>query len=1130
MFGEERRAAPRVFCDVFSTVRHGCFPTRKNAEEVEFGRRNGSELCSGQFSFPSTHNVPWIADGSSTSSRAEHSATMRSAEFRHTFASALSQSTSFPVFMANKKCPVASRLNAEGAESQKQNKDTKKSESSKPRDGPVSEPNRFWPNFSLATRGRQHSISGAGSAAASVSSPGGLDRVFSAPVGPRNRNQGLQASVCWKTPSFQRGYSICGKRGFGSGAGGRDILPHGEGSYKTSSSGGNSDGFLLTLLSNPKERWESAPNTGPACFKQALKEVQIQDAHSRSSHSFDPPGRLVRLDRSQGCLLSYKHLSSTQEISQVFLSERSVRICYSSIRAQSSSAGVQQMHGSSAVSAETQGSAHIRLSGRLPDMRPHTRARGAGCRDSFVSSHKAGIQNQQRQKPADSVPGDRVSGPAPRLGNLPRHAFGEKDYGVRSMPDPFSQRKPGLVQNLSPSDGHDGFISVCDPTGFIKDERFSALDFREAPVPAQAPRAQGTGIHGVCDGSPPLENPLHIPIRGSAGERVSEKSRHYGRIPNGMGSRISGQIGERSLDTPTARASHKHAGADGSFSGFKTFSTILEGFSCFSQDGQHNGGGVHQPPRGNAIVAAAQSSAQADCLERRSLELTARDARPGSQKCGGGSSVEGQPDVRRMGSPPAGGESNLGDVRQGCRRSLRLAGKRKMSAVFLSRGRGCAVGCGCAGAPVAKRAAVCIPTVKSNFSHPGQSKRKRVVSPSNSPPLAGQAVVGRDRRTSARRALAAPAATGPAVTSGGTDISPSPRTNQPLGLAREGLNLNALGLPREVISTIQSARAPSTRSLYDLKWRVFEDWCTSEGLIPFQCSVRDILCFLQSLLDNGRAFSTIKVYLAAISACHVGFEGVSVGRHPLICRFMKGVKRVRPAVKRLVPSWDLSLVLDALTRAPFEPLEDIPIKLISLKTALLLALVSAKRVSELHALSVHQACMDFSRDDDRVKLLPNPAFVPKVSDSAYNCSAIELHAFHSPPHLSAEESKLHTLCPVRALRLYVNRTRSFRRSDQLFVSWATRRKGEAVSSQRLSHWIVEAIELAYTSRGLRSPEGLRAHSSRGIATSWALFRGISVRDICKAASWSSPHTFIRFYRLDVTAPSLAHAVLNVYPL
>lgn len=33
-------------------------------------------------------------------------------------------------------------------------------------------------------------------------------------------------------------------------------------------------------------------------------------------------------------------------------------------------------------------------------------------------------------------------------------------------------------------------------------------------------------------------------------------------------------------------------------------------------------------------------------------------------------------------------------------------------------------------------------------------------------------------------------------------------------------------------------------------------------------------------------------------------------------------------------------------------------------------------------------------------------------------------------------------------------------------------------------------------------------------------------DICSAACWSSPHTFVRFYRLDSTTPSVAQSVLS----
>ena len=42
---------------------------------------------------------------------------------------------------------------------------------------------------------------------------------------------------------------------------------------------------------------------------------------------------------------------------------------------------------------------------------------------------------------------------------------------------------------------------------------------------------------------------------------------------------------------------------------------------------------------------------------------------------------------------------------------------------------------------------------------------------------------------------------------------------------------------------------------------------------PINCALGVILEFLQQLFDEGKAASTLKVYLAAISACHAGING-----------------------------------------------------------------------------------------------------------------------------------------------------------------------------------------------------------------------------------------------------------------
>ena len=73
-------------------------------------------------------------------------------------------------------------------------------------------------------------------------------------------------------------------------------------------------------------------------------------------------------------------------------------------------------------------------------------------------------------------------------------------------------------------------------------------------------------------------------------------------------------------------------------------------------------------------------------------------------------------------------------------------------------------------------------------------------------------------------------------------------------------------------------------------------------------------------------------------------------------------------------------------------------------------------------------------------------------------------------------------------------------------------------------WRLSSLHIA-SSKGQWLLSGVRAHSTRGLAESWAMFKGLTKEDICAAASRASPHTVVRFYRLDVTAPGITHSML-----
>ncbi len=74
----------------------------------------------------------------------------------------------------------------------------------------------------------------------------------------------------------------------------------------------------------------------------------------------------------------------------------------------------------------------------------------------------------------------------------------------------------------------------------------------------------------------------------------------------------------------------------------------------------------------------------------------------------------------------------------------------------------------------------------------------------------------------------------------------------------------------------------------------------------------------------------------------------------------------------------------------------------------------------------------------------------------------------------------------------------------------------------MSKWVVEAISLAYESAGQTSHMAVRSHSTRNMVDSKALISGVALQEVCDVAGWSSPHTFIRFYSLDLDSrPSAA---------
>lgn len=151
-----------------------------------------------------------------------------------------------------------------------------------------------------------------------------------------------------------------------------------------------------------------------------------------------------------------------------------------------------------------------------------------------------------------------------------------------------------------------------------------------------------------------------------------------------------------------------------------------------------------------------------------------------------------------------------------------------------------------------------------------------------------------------------------------------------------------------------------------------------------------------------------------------------------------------------------------------------------------------------------------------MRLAPNIDFLPNIESDFHLGADIVLPDF-SPNPSTDVECLWHTLDVTRALKFYLHSTPFPNRDSQLFVSYAPRTLGKAVSAQRLSHWLVDLIHLCYAPSRIAPPSSVTAHFTRSVATSVAFAAGVPLQDICTTETWKNPITFIHHYTLDVQA-------------
>ena len=239
------------------------------------------------------------------------------------------------------------------------------------------------------------------------------------------------------------------------------------------------------------------------------------------------------------------------------------------------------------------------------------------------------------------------------------------------------------------------------------------------------------------------------------------------------------------------------------------------------------------------------------------------------------------------------------------------------------------------------------------------------------------------------------------------------------------LNLHAWCLGMDSSKNKEIQRSP-TRTICKSKWALFEKWCR-ENLVDFSTpSIKQVSFFFMYLYQDHRHPSTIDGYRTAIVDT-LGPTGLHIFQSSDLNRLLCSFHRDLPKSSRNLPKWNLSVVLNELTKA-YE--RHIPQTSYSKKTAFLLTLASGKRRSEIHAWVANKVS-DLGQWE-KVALFPSLDFIAKnqlATECPQSVSPVTIPALTTIVDRQFKEDW--TICLVRALRYYLNRTKDLRGSRSL---------------------------------------------------------------------------------------------------
>ena len=794
---------------------------------------------------------------------------------------------------------------------------------------------------------------------------------------------------------------------------------------RNSSTKPNSERFLqYVIFSTKKERGNETSHKFKTS-KSVSSETSFQNGHNAKGFKPCEVRRLGNNSRSKRRLLPCTNMSNTQEVSKIQCSRKKLPIQSSMFWTNIGSKSFYKNSLSCSSSFKKTQHSLSYLPGRLASCEQKSNRPSERSRVNAQSPDKAGFYSQCPKVSTDTLSGH----------NIYRGSFQTRQRSCvsnsRENCKVVSDHSQSLEGQCVSSELFDGARSDCLSTRVNSERQIVHETNTITPSSELAPFENEFESRNCLYSR--VEIPFYMVVRatkhfaGSISYPIHKSSHSdHGCIHNGMG---GGSLGKSKstgdLVSPLEIETHKLSGVGSSISHSETFSPKSEKQKCSDSFGQYDNSPIHKQTRGYSVSQIVSTSMETVAISHSEQHCSSSSSHIRVEKRASRQFEPGQGQGDRVVFESQNNTSSVQSPGSTCDRSVCFLRKQENTSVLLMGTPSTSVSIGCPLNNLGEHVCLCLPPnmldSEGITTHETVSLRANTDSTTLATPTLVSATSGAtdslSSKTSSRKQSV--------KSSKGKNSSSKSTVSKTDCMVTIDRQFKTKGFSKNTRKLLSASWRTGTQKDYKCKFRQFSSWCEKQKIDPYAATLAECANFLTYLFDKGLKYRTIAGYRSMLSTVLAPVEKFPVGQHPYIIRLLRGIFNTRPPVKRLLPEWDLLIVLDGLKNAPFEPMKDAPLKFVTWKTVFLVAITTFRRCSDIKSLRLGEGAVNvqsqgitFIRQglskQDRANHEPTKIVVPCFS-----------------------ENKL--LDPKRAIAYYLKKTEKVRRSEsqdkvQLFLS------------------------------------------------------------------------------------------------